>query len=251
MHTVAIIQARMGSTRLPGKVLADVCGRPLLARVIERARAIQNVDRVVVATTAGDHDRSVLEVARQHGVDAFAGNEDDVLDRFYQAAKAYCAQMIVRLTADCPLLDPGVSGRVVAVFSSGAYDYVSNTLTRTFPDGLDTEVFSFAALDRAWTEAGLVSEREHVTPYIWKHPEHFRVANVSGERDLSEHRWTVDEPRDLEFVRAVYAKLGEGDFGMAEVLGLLASHPELSTVNAGITLNEGYLKSLREDRLVG
>jgi spore coat polysaccharide biosynthesis protein SpsF len=252
MKTTVILQARMGSTRLPGKVMADLSGKPLLARVIERAQAIRGIDQVVVATTIAERDRPLLDLARRYGAEAFAGSEDDVLDRYYQAAQAFGAEVLVRLTADCPLLDPAVSERVLARFRQGDVDYACNTLPPTFPDGLDTEVFSFAILERAWQEAKLTSEREHVTPYIWKNPAKFRQANVLNEVDLSSLRWTVDEPQDLRFVRAVYARLhheGASLFGMADILTLLEREPGLDNINTGFVRNEGYAKSLREDRV--
>lgn len=248
---MAIIQARMGSTRLPGKVMRDIAGKPLLARVIERVSAIPGVACVVIATTTAERDRLLLDVARDYGVEAYAGSENDVLDRYYQAARTFSATTIVRITADCPLLDPEVSHEVLRHYERSRADYVSNTNPPTYPDGLDTEVFSFNALERAWNEARMTSEREHVTPYIWKRPDRFSVANVRNLRDLSALRWTVDEPEDLEFVRLVYAYLGRNGriFGMDEVLGLLGEHPEIQVINSGFVRNEGYAKSVREDRI--
>lgn len=239
----------MGSRRLSGKVMSDVAGRPLLLRVIERARLIAGIERVVVATSDAPADRPIRDLASATGVDAFAGSENDVLDRFYQAARCYGATTIVRLTADCPLLDPAVSARVVSRFFTEECDYASNVHPPTFPDGLDTEVFSFNALERTWGEARLPSEREHVTPYIWTHGDRFRVANVEHDRDLSHCRWTVDEPSDLAFVRGVYAALADRDglFGLEEVLAALAGHPELVEMNAGHVRNAGYLASIRSD----
>jgi len=243
----AIVQARMGSTRLPGKVMMDVLGRPLLARVIERAQAIPGVERVILATTADPRDQPLIALAGARGIAAFAGSEDDVLDRYYQAARQFEVEVVVRITADCPLLDPGVSGAVLARFLRGDVDYASNTHPPTFPDGLDTEVFSFAALARAWRDASLPSEREHVTAYLWKNPDRFRLANVSNNADLSAERWTVDEAQDLEFVRAIYAALGQPVFGMADVLHVLEQHPELRELNSALKRNAGYARSLKAD----
>lgn len=251
MSVVAVLQARTGSSRLPGKVMADLAGEPLLARVIERAQAVPGVQTVVVATTAAERDRSILDLAKACGAKAYAGSEEDVLDRYYQAVRQLGGEVVVRLTGDCPLLDPRVSARVLERFLKGDVDYASNTLVPTFPDGLDTEVFSFAALERAWRESVLASEREHVTPYIWKNPSKFRLAGITDEVDRSGLRWTVDEAQDLEFVRAVYKHLyrdGEQPFGMDEVLALLETKPELKVMNTGFSRNEGYEKSLREDR---
>ena len=246
----AIVQARMGSTRLPGKTLAPLEGRPLLWHVLTRTKAIPGVDEVVLATTERSEDQALEAVARETGCSCFFGSEDDVLDRFFFAAKARGLSAVVRVTADCPLIDPAVSGLCVKRFIQGGADYVSNTQPPTFPDGLDTEVFGFEALEAAWKEARQISEREHVTPFIWKTPSRFRCANVERSPDLSGLRWTVDEPRDLDFVRAVVARLGTGpsSWAMEKVLAVLKKHPELSKANAGLTRNEGYLKSLREDQ---
>ncbi len=246
--TVVIIQARMGSTRLPGKVLADVAGYPLLYHVLNRARQIAEIDEVMVATTTLPADEQLLGFARRWGAPAYAGSCDDVLDRYYQAGRQTGADTIVRVTADCPLLDPEVAGSVLARFRQGDLDYASNTHPPTFPDGLDTEVCSFETLRRAWCEGQLKSEREHVMPYIWKHPELFRLGNVTHSPDLSALRWTVDEPEDLEFVRRVFQYMRcTPSFGMPQVLDLLQAHPELGQVNAAFERNEGYRKSLNQD----
>ncbi len=245
----AIVQARMGSTRLPGRTLADVAGKPMLARLVERARRIPGVERVIIATTEKPADEAILKFAADLGLPAYAGSEEDVLDRFYQTARRFGVSVVVRVTPDCPLLDPEVSGLVVARFveARGTVDYASNTQPPTFPDGLDTEVFSVAALTRSWREATEFSEREHVTAYIWKHPELFRLVNVARDPDLSGRRWTVDEPADLEFVRAVYHRLGE-TFDMRDALELLRRHPDIEAINRGTARNEGYAKSVRADR---
>jgi spore coat polysaccharide biosynthesis protein SpsF (cytidylyltransferase family) len=248
----AIVQARMGSTRLPGKTLADVAGQPMLARLVARAQRIPAVEQVIVATTEKPADEAILRFAAGQSLPAYAGSEDDVLDRFYQTARRYGVSVIVRVTPDCPLLDPAVSRLVLDRFlgAGGALDYASNTQPPTFPDGLDTEVFSFEALERAWREATRTSEREHVTPCIWTQPDKFRLANVTHAPDLSGLRWTVDEPADLEFVRAVYRHLGARaeTFGMDDVLDLLRRHPELERINQGPARNEGYATSVRADR---
>jgi spore coat polysaccharide biosynthesis protein SpsF (cytidylyltransferase family) len=245
---VGIIQARMSSTRLPGKVLADLAGKPLLYHVVQRAKQAASLQDVLVATTDRPADDQIAQACASMGFSCYRGSEDDVLDRYYQAARCAQSDVVVRLTADCPLLDPHVIDRVVTVFLEGDFDYVSNTIEPSYPDGLDTEVFSAQALERAWREAKLKSEREHVTPYIWKQPALFRLHCVKHEPDLSALRWTVDEPEDLEFVRRVYAALGSTTvFGMQEVIALIERRPDLRTINAGFERNEGYHKSLRED----
>lgn len=247
-----IIQARMCSTRLPGKTLAKIAGEPLLGHLVRRARLIPQVGKVIIATTTNPADAAILEFAAENGLPTHVGSENDVLDRFYQTAKKYDVSTIVRVTPDCPLMDPGIAGQVVEEFVSSdePLDYVSNVNPPTYPDGLDTEVFSFTALERSWHEARKKSEREHVTPYMRNHPELFRLKNVEHREDLSALRWTVDEPRDLEFARAVYERLGSTMFGMTEVLALLRDEPHLADLNRGIKRNEGYVKSLREDAII-
>jgi UDP-2,4-diacetamido-2,4,6-trideoxy-beta-L-altropyranose hydrolase len=247
MKTVAIIQGRMGSRRLPGKILMDIAGEPLIAHVIRRTAAANVFDEVIVATTQESEDDAVAAYCEAAGVPCFRGSEDDVLDRYYQAAKTHGAGIIARITADCPLHDPTVIRRIVKAFDPSRCDYVSNALERTYPDGLDTEVFSVEALERAHREAKLPSEREHVTPYIHKHPEIFRIGHVMQDTDRSALRWTVDEPRDLAFVRAVFAELGNRAFGQEEIVELLERKPELQKMNEGIVMNAGYLKSLADD----
>jgi spore coat polysaccharide biosynthesis protein SpsF len=247
MKTVALVQARMSSSRLPGKVLQDIAGQPMLLRVINRIRHAESIDNAVVVTSTDKYDDDIEALCCENGVAFFRGSLDDVLDRFYQAALYFHVESIIRITADCPLLDPKIVDKIVHTFRNGAFDYVSNTIECSYPDGLDTEVFSFATLKRAWQEALMKSEREHVTPYIYKHPELFRLKNIKHDVDLSSLRWTVDTMRDLEFVRAVYSHFNDSSFGMSEILLLLRDHHEIFDLNAGQQRNEGYQKSLRED----
>jgi spore coat polysaccharide biosynthesis protein SpsF (cytidylyltransferase family) len=249
---LAVVQARVGSTRLPGKALLPIAGRPMTAHVLERARAIPGVDAVALATTVDRDDDPLADLACALGVACVRGSVDDVLDRFRSALREHPADAVVRVTADCPLLDPEVSGKVVADFlAHGAeVDYVSNVEPPTFPDGLDTEVFRAAALERAWREAVLPSDREHVTTYMRRAENGFRRRNVAHGEDLSPLRLTVDEPRDLAFVRALYSALapdGGRIFAMAEIVNLLRMRPELRAMNAGIARNEGLARSLRLD----
>ncbi len=250
----AIVQARMGSSRLPGKVLAPLEGgrggtvKPVLERVVERLQRVKGLDTVIVATSDSVADEAVAVHCARLGVSCFRGSESDVLDRFHGAAREAGAEVLVRITADCPLLDPEVVERVLREFLEGAdVDYASNINPPTYPDGLDCEVFSFEALQRAWSEARLRSEREHVTLYIRQHPELFRMRNVRHDRDLSAMRWVVDEQADLDFVRSVFAHFGDAAFGLDDVLGFLDTRPELSGINAAFTRDEGLKKSLLED----
>jgi spore coat polysaccharide biosynthesis protein SpsF len=245
---VAIIQARMGSSRLPGKVLADVAGAPLLARMVERVRRAHTLSAVVVATPEGPADAPVRALAARLGIGCFAGSEEDVLARYAGAAERFGADPVVRLTADCPLVDPELIDRCVERFREGAFDHVA--LGGEFPDGLDTEVVATAVLRRAHAEARLASEREHVTPWIWKRPERFRCAVVAFPRACAGWRWTVDEPADLAFVRAVYDRLHRPGhvFGWRDVAALVDREPALMALNAGIERNAGYRRSLERDR---
>jgi spore coat polysaccharide biosynthesis protein SpsF len=250
MKTIGLVQARMGSSRLPGKVLADVAGVPMLHHVLSRAQRARRIDGVIVATSLATGDDRIEAFCESSGVAVFRGSEEDVLDRYLNAARQHGAEVVVRLTADCPLLDPEVIDLVIADYQQGGAEYVTNVIEPTYPDGLDTEVFSMKALERAWREARLRSEREHVTPYIRNHPELFAQRNVRGSEDLSGLRWTVDEPRDLLFVRHVYERMGRVHFGMHEILELIGKHPEIAQLNSAIRRNEGYEKSQREDVFV-
>ncbi len=245
---VAIVQARMGSSRLPGKSLAEIEGHPMLWHVVRRVQRANHVDRVVVATSTAPADDAIEKMCREIGVPCHRGSETDVLDRFYHAARAEKAAQVVRITADCPLIDPSVIDRVVRRFQRGDLDYASNAMVRTYPDGLDTEICSFAALERAWHEATKTSEREHVTPYL--RSEKFRTANVESDSTsmFQHYRWTVDEAQDLEFIRSVYRALGaKENFGMKDVLDLIEKNPGLEKMNSEIVSNRGYYKSLFED----
>jgi len=251
-HKVAIIQARMGSSRLPEKVLIDIQGKPLLEHVIDRVRKAKLINRIVIATTSNKKDKAIINFARNQGISYYVGSEDDVLDRFYQAAKEHGAGTIIRITPDDPFKDPEVIDKVVNYYLShkGTVDYVSNTIRPTYPEGLDVEVFSFNALEKAWKEARKPSEREHVTPYIWNHPEMFQLANVENKEDLSHLRWTLDNEADLRFTQEVYARLYNGQvFLMKDILALLSAEPELAHINQGMARNAGYLKSLERERV--
>ena len=248
---IAIIQARMGSNRLPGKVMLDISGKPMLWHVINRVKHSKNIDNIVVATTNLTEDKQIIQLADAMGVYCYAGSENDVLDRYYQAALKYGGDVIVRVTADCPLIDPEIIDNAIEFFLTHEFDFVGNTINPTYPDGLDTWVFSFDALKMAWEQASLSSDREHVTTYIIKNPNLFKNKSYEHNVDLSEMRWTVDEQRDLEFVREVYTELYARTnkvFYMKDVLELLDRRPELTRLNSGIIRDEGYQKSLREDK---
>lgn len=248
---VAIVQARMGSTRLPGKVMKEIVGKPMLWHVINRVKHTEELSDVVIATTNLKEDTQILDLASEMEVKSYAGSESDVLDRYYQAAIMSEADVIVRITADCPLADPNVIDKVVKYYRINDFDYVSTSIIPTYPDGIGAEVFSFSTLERAWKEAILTSEREHVTPYLWKNPQIFSIKNLENDEDLLDLRWSVDEERDLKFIREIFKKLHDKNkiFYMEDVLDLLKKCPELMDINKGIIRDEGYLKSLKVDKV--
>jgi spore coat polysaccharide biosynthesis protein SpsF len=233
MKIVAIVQARVGSSRLPGKVLADIAGQSMLGRVIERVRRIPGLSEVVVATTLAPEDEAIVEECGRIGAPFFRGSENDVLDRYYCACKEHEADAVVRITSDCPLIDPVESAKVVDAFLAQAADLAANDIKNTYPIGLGTEVIARKALLQAWSHATKPYERQHVTPYIYQHPEQFHLVSVEALSDHGNLRWTVDTPPDLEFVRAVYARLG-GSFGWHDVLSLLEREPDLIEINRHI-----------------
>ena len=239
-RTVAIVQARVGSTRLPGKVLKEICGKPMLLRVIDRLRVAKSLDEVAVATSTQKGDDLVEALCDRSGIACFRGSEDDVLDRYYQCASARHATVVVRITADCPLIDPALVDLVVVARASTGADYAGNTRQLTYPRGLDTEVFTFEALERAWQQAAEPYQREHVTPYFYQHPEEFRIHSVTSPEDCHEHRWTVDTDEDFELVCRIYSELGDRVFSWREALDLVRRQPQLATINSMIrqkTLN--------------
>ena len=232
MTTVAIVQARTGSTRLPSKVLLPLLGEPMLTRVVRRVGRARSLDRVVVATTTLREDDAIVDLCSSERVAVTRGSPDDLLDRYVSAARENDADTIVRVTSDCPLIDPVVIDETVGAFTAGGVDYASTGLEpRTYPRGLDVEVVSRPALERAWREDTDPRWREHATPYIYRHPERFRLLPVAADEDLSTHRWSVDTPDDYELVRRIYDAFGRDDFGWREVLDLLERHPDWADIN--------------------
>jgi spore coat polysaccharide biosynthesis protein SpsF len=242
MITLAIIQARMGSNRLPGKVLMDLGGQTVLARVVRRLERSQQIGKLVVAMTSAPADDEIVDECKRLQVSSFRGSEDDVLDRYCQAARSYPADAVVRITSDCPLIDPTLVDETIRVLRDDHADYASNVFPRTYPRGLDAEVFTSAALEHAWREARESYEREHVTPYLYEHPRTFRLASISGDVDHSHYRWTLDTPGDLELLRAIYSRFdNRDDFQWQDVIRLMEREPELAELNSQI-----LQKSLRE-----
>jgi spore coat polysaccharide biosynthesis protein SpsF len=233
VKTVAIVQARTGSTRLPGKVLEQVGGRPMLAQLLRRLREARALTEIMVATTTESRDDAVVELAGTEGIGCFRGSEDDVLSRYVGAARNSGAEIVVRLTADCPLIDAGVVDRVVATLIDGAaeYDYVSNVVRRTYPQGLDVEALFVDTLERVYRLARSPEAREHVTWFVAsERPELFLVGSVTDDEDNSDLRWTVDTPADLELVRRLYDELdlGTTPLGYRAILAQVRSHPQLT-----------------------
>jgi spore coat polysaccharide biosynthesis protein SpsF len=235
VKVTAIVQARMGSTRLPGKVLLDLGGETVLARVVNRLRRATLVNEIVVATTDSVADDAIIQECHGLGVTSFRGSENDVLDRYYRAALQTSAEGIVRITSDCPLIDPQITDDAIRSFLDLHPDYASNALQRTYPRGLDTEVVTRDALARTWREAELPYQRAHVTPYLYENPGQFDILAVKGAFDYSNHRWTLDTPQDLAFIRALYDRLGNDDsFTWHDALVVLQREPELLELNRGV-----------------
>ncbi|WP_313760973.1 glycosyltransferase family protein [Rhizobium sp.] len=250
MTVLAILQARVSSSRLPKKVLAPILGKPMLARQIERLKHSETIDRLVVATSNDPSDDALVGLCADIGISCHRGSLNDVLQRFAGAFEAFGpADTIVRLTGDCPLADPAVIDRVIREHLASGADYTTNAIECTWPDGLDAEVMRGAVLRSAASEAALPSQREHVTPFIYNNPQRFKIAHVKNGENLSHLRWTVDEPADLAFVTEVYTALYPEypAFGTADILALLARRPELATINGSFERNEGYAKSLQLD----
>ncbi len=235
MEFLAIIQARMSSTRLPGKVLQPLNGAPLLQRMVERVSQSRLLDGCLVATSTDRSDNLIAECCRDLGITCRRGSLNDVLDRFYRAAFTRLPNHVVRLTADCPLIDPTLIDDVLRAYQRAPYGYYGNTIERSYADGLDIEVFPFANLRIAWQEATRPEEREHVTPFLWRNPQRFRPGSYLDTVNREHWRWTVDEPRDLQFVQRVFAELYDDNpaFTRHDVYRLLEQKPTLAEINAG------------------
>lgn len=252
---VAIVQARTGSSRLPNKVLMEFCGKPDLYHVYSRVSKSHMVDKVIIATTDKAEDDIIEDYCKLNEFNFFRGSEEDVLDRYYKCCLKYNIKyedVIIRITADCPVIDPQIIDQVVSYYVKNDFDYVSNAIEPTFPNGLDLEVFSLKALEQAYNRANLLSEREHVTPYIKKHPEQFKLSNFKYEKDLSHHRWTLDEKEDYELLKVIFDNLyyENEHFTFMDILAFVDNNTEVSKINAMYKRNEGYIKSLQNDRKV-
>lgn len=241
MKTIAIIQARMGSQRLTGKVLRPLCGLSMIGHVLQRAASVKRIDEVWLATSTNPENDALAAEVERLGYQCFRGSEEDVLARYQGTVQAAGADVIVRITGDCPLYDPVVCDAMLERFHAALQedppaDFMSSVFERRFPRGLDTEIFTARALARNFNEAHLPNEREHVTPHFYHHPEKFRALSWVNDADLSRFRWTVDTPEDWEFVETVYNSLWRPDhlITTAEVLALLEQRPELAALNANV-----------------
>ena len=248
----AITQVRMKSTRMPGKAMKGVMGRPLLGYLVERLRACKYLDDIIIATTVNREDDIIADYAGKENLPFFRGSEHDVLSRYYETAREFGVKHVVRISSDCPLVDPVLVDRAIANYLDGGYDYAH--LSPAFAEGLDTEVFSFRALETAHQKAKWKSEREHVTLYLNNNLELFNKLVIDNETDDSTYRFTVDEPEDFEVVKAIFEALYEKDarpFGFEAVKSFLDAHPEIAQKNAHVIRNEGLLISLRKDTIIG
>ncbi len=247
---LTIIEARTGSTRLPSKVLLDLAGRPVLEHVIRRIEQCRRAGEFIVATSIAQMDLAIVKLCAGLGVRVYCGSEDDPLERYHQAARLHQGEHIVRIKADCPLIDPAIVDAAIQLHLESGADYTSNTLHRTFPVGEDVEILTHTALERAWRISDLHSEREHITLCVPKHPDLFRIRHLESGRDLSCKRWTLDYPEDYELLCIIFQHLYPVNpcFGMGAVLDFIETHPEFERINAHIPVDAGVQRSLRHDR---
>jgi spore coat polysaccharide biosynthesis protein SpsF (cytidylyltransferase family) len=252
----AVIQARMSSHRFPGKVLLEVDGRPLLAYMIERVALAKSIDKIVLATSLDSTDDPVAEFCAREKISCYRGSLDDVLDRYYQAASLTKCDTIVRLTGDCPLIDPQVIDTVLGHFHSGNYDYAANTAPPegiTYPEGMDVEAFSFAVLEQAWKETVKPSDREHVTFYFWNNPDKFSISRHDLNENLSSYRLTVDYPEDFEVIKAIITQFypDKPDFSMNDIISFLRSNHKVRDINSKIKGFQGWQTAFAKDEKAG
>ena len=247
MEIGCIIQARMGSTRLPGKVLEELeAGKSCLEYVIQQLEDVFDIKNMVIATTFLEEDDVIEKFCVERGINVFRGEPKNVLDRYYNCAKEFSIQNIVRITSDCPLIDPKIVLELIKKMKTGEFDYVSNALNRTFPIGLDAEIFTFHALEQSWKVAQLQSEKEHVTPFIKKNPKSFKQYNLESDKNKSNIRITLDVPEDLMLIRNIVSKISNRPILYKDLMELFEREPEILVINKNIK-HDGYERSLRED----
>lgn len=249
---IAIAQARIGSTRLPGKVMMKIKDKTLLELYINRVRPSKLINKIIIATTVNPADDIIEQLAGQIGIECFRGSENDLLDRYYQCAKRYNADIIVRITPDDPFVDHEVIDKALGIFLKENADFVTNHFEPTYPEGLDIEVYSFKTLEKSWREAKLLSEREHVFPYIQNNPGEFKIINFKQDKDFSHLRWTIDHACDFEMTKKIYDSLYDKKqvFLQEDILELIVVHPEIAEMNSHIRRKEGVNKTKANDKLV-
>ena len=251
MNIIAVIQARLGSTRLPKKVLLPLGDRSVLEWVVTRVKGSSLVNETVVATTMNKEDLEIVKVCADMGVLVYCGSQDNVLDRYYQVGNLLKADHVVRITADCPLIDPNIIDKIITMHLEAGADFTCNTIEVTYPDGEDVEIFKFDALKKAWENASLKIEVEHVTPYVKNRPDIFKLVNLEHDRDLSNKRWTLDNAEDYTFMKIIIDNLYKGNplFSMEEILEFLEKNPHIETINQHIIRNEGYYKQIKKENV--
>ena len=255
IKVTTVIQARMGSSRLPGKIMLPLAGKPLLIRMVERVKVSKYCGRVVVATTYLNVDDPIVDLCKKNSISFYRGHPDDLLDRHLNVGKKYNSHAIVKIPSDCPLIDPNVIDKVIKYYldNSTSFDYVSNLHPPTYPDGNDVEIFSLESLEKAWEEAEKDLEREHTTPYFWENPDKFKIGNVIWDTGFDysmSHRWTIDYVEDYKFVESIYNELYDKNhiFSLNDILSLLKEKPELSQINAkflGVNWYRHHLNELK------
>lgn len=263
MTLTAIIQARLGSSRFPRKIISKIGDTPMLQYVIKQTLSSKYISKVVIATTTSKKDREIINFCKKIGVDYFRGSEKDVLDRYYRCAKKFCCDPVIRVSADCPFIDPHVINRVVSKFLKNEYDYVSNNIIKKgnrwinslcrFPQGMVVEISSFDTLKIAWKEAKKPSEREHVYPYIQFNPRKFHLSNVINKNDLSFIRCTVDYEEDLIFVNEIWKRFSKNKkyITIDDIVKIVKEEPHLLQINKNLKFDEGYKNSIKEDKKAG
>lgn len=247
MDFTAIIQARMNSTRLPGKVLMKINGITTIECLLEQLSHSKLLTNKIIATTTEEVDDQLVKITKSLKVDSFRGNQSDVLDRYYMCAKQFSIKNIVRISGDAPLIDPNLVDRTIQLYLKSNFDYVNNFAKNRFPIGTEVEVFSFSTLERAWQNAAKPSEREHVTSYIYNNSDKFSIGSLEHTRDLSNLHWTIDRKEDLDLVKTIYKNIDRRPILLEDILKLFEEQPELLEINKKIDPHEGYKKSLLED----
>lgn len=244
----AIIQTRMGSTRLPGKVMKIIeSDNTILSYVISQLKNCKTLDKIIIATTTLNEDDVIFDYAKKEGIDCFRGSSDDVLDRHYQCAKKFSCTDIVRIPSDKPLIDPTIVDKIVTEYKKESYDYVSNFLNETFPNGTEVEIFSFETLEKTWRDAKKPSEREHVVPYIMNNPKIFQLHNYSNSEDFSKLRYVVDRKEDLELVKEIVSRIDHRPILMDDIIKIYKNEPAVFEINRYVDRHEGELRSAKDD----